>query len=157
MASTITLKINGLDELVRNANKVGGAMKQLLYQTMVKSVTIVKEDAKKIKSGSFKNQSGDLRRSIVGRAESAERGVVSTDIPYAEYVEYGTRPHTITPKSGNFLAWKGKSGKMVFARKVNHPGSKPYPYMQPALENNRDEIFKEYEAMGQIIVNELAK
>lgn len=157
MASTISLKINGLDELVRNANKMGGEMKQLLYQTMVKSVTIVKEDAKKIKSGSFKNQSGDLRRSIVGRVESAERGVVSTDIPYAEYVEYGTRPHTITPKNGKYLAFKGRSGNMVFAKKINHPGSRPYPYMQPALDDNQDNIFREYEALGQLVVDGLAK
>lgn len=157
MATTFTMKINGLDELVKNAEKAGSEMKALLYQTMVKATTIIKEDAKAIKSGSFRNQTGSLRRSIVSRVHSAAHGEISTDIPYAGHVEFGTRPHTILPKKGRYLRFKARSGKMVFARKVNHPGSKPYPYMKPAFENNQGAIVKEYELLAQRIINSMAK
>jgi hypothetical protein len=46
-------------------------------------------------------------------------------VPYAAIQEFGgmTGPHEILPKAGKFLAFD-VAGKTVFARKVNHPGSK---------------------------------
>lgn len=50
---------------------------------------------------------------------------VATDVDYAPYVEYGTRPHIIEPKKpGGVLHWVDPgSGKDVFARRVHHPGT----------------------------------
>jgi len=74
----------------------------------------------------------------------------------AIFLEFGTKPHTIVPRRARFLAWapnagnrrlsgaprKGtSSGDMVFARKVNHPGTKPYPFLVPGAEQARDELF----------------
>jgi len=74
---------------------------------------------------------GALSRSIhskVERAVSAVFGMVfsSGDVKYAGIHEYGgvTPPHVIVPKKANVLAFMGKSGKMTFAMRVNHPGSK---------------------------------
>lgn len=132
-------------------------MRRLLLQSMTKATTMIKEDAKAIRSGSFKNRTGTLRRSIVARTHSAERGTVSTDVPYSTHVEFGTKPHTIYPRNKRFLAFKAASGKMVFARKVNHPGSRPYPYMRPAMENNQRQILEEYEKVAQIVISNMAK
>jgi hypothetical protein len=56
---------------------------------------------------------------------------LKNEVEYAPYVEYGTgiygpehRPYVIVPKDPNgFLAWRGKDGHWVFAKKVLHPGS----------------------------------
>lgn len=47
---------------------------------------------------------------------------------YANYVTSGTRPHVILPKRGKALKFM-IAGKAVFARRVNHPGTRPNPYL----------------------------
>lgn len=58
---------------------------------------------------------------------------VSNRAPHAGYLEKGTRPHLILPRRGQFLRFTGKSGAIVFARVVHHPGTKPYRIMERAL------------------------
>jgi G3E family GTPase len=49
--------------------------------------------------------------------------------PYAPYIEYGTRPHRIVARSrGRLRFFSKKSGRIVFARAVNHPGTRPYKF-----------------------------
>lgn len=47
---------------------------------------------------------------------------------YAQYVSSGTRPHVILPKRGKALRFV-VAGKVVFARRVNHPGTRANPYL----------------------------
>ena len=59
---------------------------------------------------------------------------------YGGFVRRGTRPHEIRPKKiGGVLAFMGPNG-MVFARKVNHPGTKANPYHKRALTQTSDQI-----------------
>jgi hypothetical protein len=108
----------------------------------------------------FTNRSGDLEKSIVGKPtgnrtsvgasrgtngarsrdfdsltsniDGAQFGVITAGMFYASFVEEGTRPHVILPKKGTWLAWEPVQGDWHFARKVNHPGGKPYPFMSLA-------------------------
>lgn len=46
------------------------------------------------------------------------------------YLEFGTRPHIIVPKDpGGVLAFE-VDGKMVFAKNVFHPGTKPLGFVR---------------------------
>lgn len=56
----------------------------------------------------------------------AYRSGVASNVDYAPYVEYGTRPHVIEPrKPGGVLHWHDpRTGEDVFARRVHHPGTK---------------------------------
>jgi hypothetical protein len=70
----------------------------------------------------------------------------------AVWLERGTRRHVIRPRNGSTLAWpanasgrrlsgraRTNSGRMIFAAVVNHPGSKPYPFLLPgAVKAVRD-------------------
>lgn len=61
----------------------------------------------------------------------------------AIFLEFGTRPHVIVPRTKSVLSWtEGKrlsgrnrtgvaAGPRVFARRVNHPGTKPQPFLVP--------------------------
>lgn len=51
---------------------------------------------------------------------------------YGEFVREGTRPHVIRPKTGNVLRFE-IGGQIIFATKVNHPGSKANPYHKRVL------------------------
>ena len=64
--------------------------------------------------------------------DGAQFGEIRAGMEYASYVEEGTRPHMIYPKRATVLSWIGYDGTRVFARWVNHPGSKPYPFMHHA-------------------------
>lgn len=74
----------------------------------------------------------------------------------APYLEFGTRPHIIRPKSAQALRWASggnarlsgapRSGAPVhFAKVVHHPGTKPYPFMVPG-------ITKALQALGDVVV-----
>lgn len=63
----------------------------------------------------------------------------------APYLEFGTRPHIIRPKTAKALRWasggnatlagRPRGGAPVqFAKVVHHPGTKPYPFMVPGTE-----------------------
>jgi hypothetical protein len=75
----------------------------------------------------------------------------------APYLEFGTRPHEIRPKSAKVLRFatggnatlsgRPKSGApVVFARVVHHPGTRAYPFMVPGME-------KALAKLGDLIVS----
>jgi hypothetical protein len=55
--------------------------------------------------------------------------------PIAFLHHQGTRAHTIFPRrsGGSLHFWSDSAGAEVFARKVNHPGTKPRPYLTKNL------------------------
>lgn len=75
-------------------------------------------------------RTGNLRRSIVLGAVTPRSAQTVARAAYAAAVEYGTRPHTILPRSRKVLKFN-VGGREVFARKVNHPGTRPQPFMGP--------------------------
>lgn len=58
------------------------------------------------------------------------RAVIGTNLQYAEMVSTGTRPHTISAAPGRALYWPGAAHPV---RSVNHPGTRPNPYVDNAL------------------------
>lgn len=87
---------------------------------------------------------GRLRASI--RIESRRlltlRSVytIGSDVSYAPMVHDGTRPHQIRPKRAYTLSRGRKpalrflvGGRVVYARVVNHPGTKARPFLDDAL------------------------
>lgn len=73
---------------------------------------------------------GTLARSItVDRGN--KRVTVGTNLKYAKIHEKGG---TIKPVRGRFLVFKGRDGKMVFARSVKIPKYKGRGYMKPTFD-----------------------
>ena len=80
---------------------------------------------------------GRLRASI--RIESRRlltlRSVytIGSDVVYAPYVHDGTRPHQIRPRNPDgFLRFR-VGGRTVYAKVVNHPGTRARPFLDDAL------------------------
>ena len=48
--------------------------------------------------------------------------------PHAVFVNFGTRPHIIKPKTKKALRWVGPNG-FIFAKEVKHPGYRGDAYM----------------------------
>lgn len=83
-------------------------------------------------------KTGKLRRSIrkrVGRFEAE----IGPTVPYAVYVEYGARPHTIRSVRAKALRFEA-DGTVVFTQLVRHPGTKPQHFIRETVEELRDRI-----------------
>ena len=57
-------------------------------------------------------------------------GTLASALPYAPILEFGARPHVITPVKGKALAWPGAKHPV---KKINHPGSPPYRVLSNAV------------------------
>jgi hypothetical protein len=48
-------------------------------------------------------------------------------------VMFGSKRHVITPKHAKVLRFVASSGRVVFTKRVNHPGTKPNNFLERAL------------------------
>lgn len=84
---------------------------------------------------------GNLRGSI-GIRQQGDTVIIGPDMsqaPYAGYVEFGTEPHDIRPKTAKALRFK-VGGRVVYARVVHHPGTKPAYYVAGAFQQWLDRL-----------------
>ena len=75
-------------------------------------------------------RTGNLRRTIHLGSVSSRSATTVAGANYAAHVEFGTRPHVITPVRRKVLRFSA-GGRVVFTRRVRHPGTKPRPFMLP--------------------------
>lgn len=115
--------------------------KQRLRLAVAEATDIVQDEAKQ--THNFKTKSGKLEDSVKQRTEAdGLTGVVYLDTqeaPYARAVYFGSQPHTIIPRNRFALRWP-TGDAFVFARIVHHPGTRPDPFLQRALEAKKSDI-----------------
>lgn len=79
---------------------------------------------------------GRLRASGSGRLNRLfslrPRYTITFNVDYAAAVNDGTRPHTIRPRNAQALRFR-VGNRVVFARVVHHPGTRPRPFLDRAL------------------------
>lgn len=80
-----------------------------------------------------KRRPGTLRDSIVKRVRGPGVVEVGSEDPIALLHHEGTAPHVITGNPRLVFFWP-KVGRLVSFPKVNHPGTRPNPYLTKALE-----------------------
>lgn len=90
---------------------------------------------------------GNLKQSIRVTTGMMTWRIGPVGVPYASYVEHGTKPHVIKPKNGKYLAFT-VNGKKVVVTKVNHPGTKPKPYVRPSYEKFEAQVAKDVAKIG---------
>lgn len=81
-------------------------------------------------------KTGNLRRSIHSNPVQSNGPfrasvTVSADANYASFMELGTRPHVIRPRNAKALRFT-QGSRVVFATRVNHPGTRARPFLGPA-------------------------
>ena len=136
----VTIRVDGLKELdqaLQDAEQafatrwVNGALRAGVIQIMRGMSPLVPRDTGNLLSS--------LRWSR-GKPQSADSAVrnyavvigkhkLPTDPFYAHMVEFGTKPHVIKAASGGGFLHFGNT----FARAVQHPGTRPDPFMEEGL------------------------
>lgn len=149
MLMNITLV--GDRELVLRLQRMPGAVEAALRIKVTELALRLENYIKTQKlNGQVLNRiSGRLARSIANKVTASTHEIMarvfsSGDVKYAGIHEFGgkTSPHIIEPKKASVLAFAGADGGMVFARRVNHPGSKmpERSYMRSSLHDMSTEI-----------------
>lgn len=85
-------------------------------------------------------KTGHLARSITHNTdhdENTSKVQVGTNVKYAQTLEEGSKAHTIQFDKPQRLKIKGQ---WVTVKKINHPGTKPQPYLKPSIEENKSQI-----------------
>jgi HK97 gp10 family phage protein len=72
---------------------------------------------------------GDLVRSVRRRGN-----IITISAPYWHFVEYGTEPHIIRPRTKQALWWPGAHHPV---KMVRHPGTQAQPFIRPAALRQR--------------------
>jgi hypothetical protein len=121
----------------------------ILKRVVIKGVANAKQETRRFR------KTGNLGRTIrVGRVTKTTGSILAggvNNVGYAGVVERGSRPHIIRAKNRKALAWGGsrtlagglRSGSRPthFAKSVNHPGTKPQPYLVPGLKKAAQDEF----------------
>lgn len=79
----------------------------------------------------YQDRTGTLTSRLLVEPQGDAFDMVA-DTDYAGYVEEGTRPHTIEAVNAEALHWVGSDGRDRFAKRVEHPGTRPYFFMRDA-------------------------
>jgi hypothetical protein len=61
------------------------------------------------------------------------RAEIVADTYYATFVHQGTKAHPIRARRAQMLRFPGRAGEIVYRKSVNHPGTKPRPWLREAL------------------------
>lgn len=79
----------------------------------------------------FTVRNEQLTQSIGWSPTGPASAAVYANAQHARYVEFGTRPHVIKPKPGRkaLAIPVGGGAGFILRRQVNHPGSRPYPFL----------------------------
>jgi HK97 gp10 family phage protein len=149
----IAVEIKGLQELQRKAEQVvkdlGGAP---LLNAMRDSVLMIERDAKILAPV----DTGRLRASITPAVRSAVggiQGVVGSNVTYAPYQEFGTKPHWPPVSALETWARRHHTSAFLVARSIAMKGTKARKYLQGAIEKNKAAIQRKFEGTIQVIVN----
>lgn len=114
-----------------------GALRSVLQQEAIRKIRAGQRttlNSAKLRSPVDTGQMrGSHHASNITVAGDRISGEVTVEQDYAMAVHEGTRPHVIRPRRAKWFAW-GKGKGRVFARSVNHPGTKARPWLLNAAQ-----------------------
>ena len=157
--AAVSVRIKGLEKLQRRLDAAGRKhLSDALRKATGTSVLLVEAEAKE----RVPQVTRALFRSIGGTVTARGagfRGVVKAGgegVAYARAVEFGTKPHVIRPKRGRVLRWRSGRG-FRYATKVNHPGTRAQPYMEPTLRAKRPQIQRLFSDAANDVLRRVAR
>ena len=153
---TAAMTLDGADELRARFRAVGKSTGDVMRRIGLGTVAEGKRRVRR--------KTGNLGRRISLRSFSDDHALVVAATPYAAVVERGSKAHDIVPRKKRALRFPAKGtpttlsgrvrssaakrpGAYRFAKRVRHPGTKPYPYLVPGAEAAVKKV-----GLGEVIV-----
>lgn len=126
------MSVEGLDSLLKKLNSLGKNSAKVVAQAVGEATKKVQGDAKDLAPVDL----GQLRNSIQGTVQEKDGeiiGIVSTNVEYAAYVEFGTG------QRGMASEIESKT-EIDISYKEDWSGMAAQPYMYPAMKQNEEYI-----------------
>jgi hypothetical protein len=142
--SIMAIKIDGLDEIQAtfkrlDENLASDLLDKVTHDSELKAIELARKH----------HRTGFMERSMFSKFNKKQNyGVIGNIAPYATFVHFGTKPHTIEPDNKKILRWTDGNG-FVFAKKVHHPGYKGDPFITNAI----NETFKNLDSYVREILD----
>ena len=127
----IQIRVNGVDAAKGQLRSLPEAIEASVIRQMAQ---IAYDSAER--GADAHTKTGAMRQSLFARAipKGREVGHDLQRAPHALFVQFGTRPHVITPSKKKALRWPA-GGAFVFAKRVNHPGYRGDAYLARAADD----------------------
>lgn len=146
MAKIIDAEVKGLIEAQRKQEQVIRDLRGAPMLNAMRDATLIVERAAK------KNapvDTGRLRASLMPEVRMEKEsivGVVGSNVTYAPYMEFGTRPHW--PPIAALETWARRHGRSAYyvAKLISERGLAPRKFLQNAFESNRERIIRRLES-----------
>jgi hypothetical protein len=127
-------KLQG-DKLIFNINRFIQKTPELRTAILLESADTFIRDLQSFLTFGRGRRSGNYAESWKIKELDSNHATVATPYGYLLIIlEFGTKPHPITPKESPVLVFKGKDGSIVFAMYVRHPGTPPIPHFEPTKQ-----------------------
>ena len=126
----IQVRVLGADTLAKDLQAIPVKMEA----SVIRQMSQIAYDRAQAGAGRH-SKTGALFRSLYNRSipNGREVGHDPQMAPHALFVNFGTRPHKIYPRTKKALRWSG-GGVFHFAKVVNHPGYRGDNYIQAAAD-----------------------
>lgn len=118
-----------IDSIILKFEKLGNLD---VSKPLAKACLVVENAAKE----KVPKDTGNLQNSITHEVDGDE-GIIGTNVEYAPYVEFGTGLFSSQGDGRKDVPWRYQDAEGNWH---TTSGNKPQPYLQPAIQNNRDEI-----------------
>lgn len=157
----VHIEVQGLDRIQQNYSRsremILGALNRTLRQTGALMTPALKANTPR-RTGKLANST---RFQIKGTAEDQVLEIrqgarTQQGVLYRPFVTQGTRPHEIRPVTAKALRFV-VNGRTVFAKKVNHPGTKPNPYHVRTLNEQMPNVRRILNEEGVSVTAELSR
>lgn len=139
----VDIKIEGLDDLIRDMKKAGGDAEPLVTAALTNSTAHAQGEIRQRAPHAF----GTLQRSVLAEVNYPE-GQVEAQESYASDVEHGTGPHT--PPSDAIERWikkKGLPSNSLWAiiKTIEKKGTRAQPFFAPGWEASQNYISDQFD------------
>lgn len=159
--STFSIRVEGLDEFQKNLNGVPSNMKMYLTRAMVVSTQKIKGAIQQNITNKGITNTGTLAGSVTVIEATDSRGIVGVGERYGGAVEFGRKPGKMPPVAPIERWAQTKLGTpglgFLIARKIGRKGTDPQPFVEPAFEENKEFVQRQFEDVANRIVLDLAR
>ncbi len=196
MSTKKDLVIEGLEKLIELIEQSGDLREEVyfpIHDAMAQSGKLLEDQIKQNLTDNDSVATGDLRGSVSSGEVQVTKDAIFVEVgagrglPYAQAVEYGSKPHTpplsITEPGQPLYEWVrikqlagsysvrtgrrlGSKAKQMDENRqmaraiwahIRRFGTKPHPYFEPAIEQTRERIMKLFEEAVNRIAENILK